>query len=210
LYDYNLTHDPLATSAYYNISVVSIAIDLNYSSFYKIGVYYNSFILDSSTNSFLTTQPLNFGIPVDPDFSSGYDGYCIIGIKAMIFAYNSDSFVRTAWFNAKTQPISDIQNDVLQTSGVYERFKINYAVLCIKQMNCGYNMAVNYTTFQCQLCTIPNCADCYTFTICKSCAGSYAWNGTHCVVSCKNATQNTCGVCTNTKFCQKCLDDTML
>ena len=94
-------------------------VDLNYTNYYKIAHYGGVILVDSSSASFLTTQPTNFGIPSVSVFSSGYKGYCVIGLRSMLFATNTDSFTRTAWFNTDTQPISGILNDVKQTGGVY-------------------------------------------------------------------------------------------
>jgi len=128
----------------------------------------------------------------------------------MIVASSSNSFVRSLWFNATTNPISDQANDVYQIGGVYENFMVNYTVICLISFACPFNTAVNLTTLTCRPCNIPNCVECATLSVCKTCMGSTAWDGVTCAASCLDANNNTCGVCNMSLYCQTCASDSLV
>jgi hypothetical protein len=128
----------------------------------------------------------------------------------MVLASSSNNFVRSLWFNATTNPISNKANNVYQAGTVYENFMVNYTVICLISLACPFNTAVNLTTLSCAPCNISNSAECATLSVCKTCVGSTAWNGVSCAASCLAATNNACGVCNMSLYCQTCANDSYI
>jgi len=134
------------TTQFVMAQYVNIYINYNHTSYVNIGYYVDTLSLNASANILLTTTPTNFNIPSSSAFASGYDGMCLIGLSSMILGSGGSGFTRSLLFNAKTNPISSIENAVFQSGGFYETFLVNYTILCFAEISCPAGLTVNQVT----------------------------------------------------------------